>query len=275
MQQSDAPALYRVALGVEYDGSRFYGWQSQKSGIRTVQAALEQALAHVANEPVNVVCAGRTDAGVHGSEQVVHFETHAFREMRAWLFGTNSRLPDDVCVKWASPVDDSFHARFSARNRRYRYVIFSDQVRPAVMSKQVTWTYKTLDVQRMQKAANYLLGEHDFTSFRAVQCQAKSPVRTLMHLRVEQVGGYVVLDVKANAFLHHMVRNLAGVLIKIGAGEAEPEWAKEVLEARDRTQGGVTAPPYGLYLVQAGYPDFELPQQPLGPHFLRGLISDD
>ena len=251
----------RIALGIEYDGSKFSGYQAQAHCVRTVQAALEAAVSTVANQPVTTAGAGRTDAGVHASGQVVHFDTTAERSERAWVYGINANLPKDVCVLWARPVADDFHARFSAERRAYRYVIFSRAVRPTFLAHRVTWDYRELDAGRMAEAARHLLGEHDFSSYRAVACQAKSPVRTLYRLEVQRHGPYTVLDAEANGFLHHMVRNIAGVLSAIGAGEHEPGWAREVLEARDRTVGGVTAPPHGLYLVGVGYPArFGLPQ---------------
>ncbi len=259
----------RYAMGIEYDGNGFYGWQKQKHASNTVQEVLESALSRVANEPLTVVCAGRTDTGVHGTHQVIHFETRAARKDRAWLLGTNTYLPTGVAVRWVRQVSSDFHARFSALERRYRYVICSAEVRPALFSRQVSWTYKSLDIARMQAGADYLLGQHDFSSYRAVACQAKSPVREIRSLTVHQVGHLIVIDVRANAFLQHMIRNIAGVLMRIGAGEAEPIWAQEVLEARDRRLGGVTAPPFGLYFVDVTYPErFDLPASDLGPVFL-------
>lgn len=264
-------APYRYALCIEYAGSCYKGWQKQKADeVPTIQGYVEKALSVVANEAVTVVCAGRTDAGVNGTYQIVHFDTYAKREPRAWVMGTNTHLPSDIAVRWAKPVDDTFHARFSALERRYRYLIYSQEVMPAILSKGVTWTYKLLDVERMRTAGAYLIGEHDFTSYRAVGCQAKSPVRTIRALEVYTSGDLIVIDVTANAFLHHMVRNIAGVLMTVGAGEAEPEWAKAVLDAKDRAKGGVTAPPFGLYFVDVKYPEmFELPKSTLGPYFLN------
>lgn len=250
----------RVALGIEYDGSAFHGWQAQQPGVRTVQDALEVALGKVANHPVRVVCAGRTDTGVHALGQVVHFDSEAQRGERNWLLGSNVNLPHDVSVTWVRQVPEKFHARFSALSRRYRYFILNRPSRSAVLAGRVTWSHRPLDVSRMQQAAPGLLGEHDFSSYRAVACQAKSPVRTLHELKVEQHGEFIVLSLYANAFLHHMVRNIAGVLMAIGRGEQEPAWAKEVLELRDRTLGGVTAPPDGLYFQQVEYPpEFAIP----------------
>ena len=264
----------RIALGIAYNGRYYHGWQRQPSGHISVQEKLEDALSIVANEPIKVMCAGRTDAGVHASAQVVHFDTVAQRPLRAWTHGGNMNLPDDVAIQWAQPVDEKFHARFSATARRYRYVIYNHALRPALMDKEVTWNYRPLDIVSMQKAAAHLVGTHDFSSFRAAACQANSPIRTMHHLNVIAAGDYIVLDVRANAFLHHMIRNLAGLLMKIGAGEAPPEWAMEVLIAKDRRVSAATAKPYGLYFVDAEYDDaFNLPQTPLGPHFLAPWVN--
>ncbi|MGB0467805.1 MAG: tRNA pseudouridine(38-40) synthase TruA [Pontibacterium sp.] len=265
-------APYRYALCIEYQGTHYRGWQRQADGVVSVQGTLEKALSKIANEPVSVICAGRTDACVNATYQIIHFETRAKRDLRAWIMGTNSNLPDDIAVKWAKVVPEHFHARFSALGRRYRYIILSAPVKPALLSKGVTWTHKMLDVGRMNAGAAHLVGEHNFNSYRAVNCQAKSPVREVRALQVYQSGQLIVIDVAANAFLHHMVRNIAGVLMAIGCGEAEPVWAKEVLDAQDRREGGVTAPPYGLYFVDVGYPEqFALPKSELGPYFLTAL----
>lgn len=255
----------RIALGVEYDGTGFCGWQTQ-DGVPTVQDVVEKALSRVANHPVQVVCAGRTDAGVHGKGQVVHFDTEAVRAMRSWVLGANSNLPDSVSVIWARQVSEDFHARFSALARRYRYDILNRPTRPALDRHRACWVHRSLDAARMAAAARYLVGEHDFSSFRALACQAKHPVRTIHHLRVERSGELIRIDVKANAFLHHMVRNIAGVLIEIGTGDRPPEWAGEVLGYRDRTLGGVTAPPDGLSFMAVSYPpEYELPAGPDAP----------
>lgn len=252
--------MMRYAACVEYDGARFSGWQAQAEG-RTVQCCVEQALSKVANHPVGVVCAGRTDAGVHALGQVIHFESDAARTTTAWLRGTNANLPKEIALVWVQSVSESFHARFSAVARRYRYVIFNRDVRPSFLAQRCSWDYRSLDEQRMNQAAQYLIGEHDFSSYRAVACQAKSPVRTLTRLQVTRRHDLLFIDVEANAFLHHMVRNIAGVLMAIGAGEHEPIWAREVLEARDRTLGGVTAHPSGLYFMEAIYPaHFAIPR---------------
>lgn len=249
----------RIAVGVEYDGRDFHGWETQRSG-RTVQAALERALSAVADEPVRTVCAGRTDARVHGLEQVAHFDTVAARSERSWTFGANANLPADVSVLWAYPVDERFHARFSAVSRSYRFVILNRPVRPATLRGRVTWECRALDADAMARAARGLLGEHDFSAFRAAGCQARNPVRTLHQLDVGRKGDFVVLDVRANAFLQHMVRNLAGVLMAIGTGRQPEEWATRVLAGRDRRKGGVTARPDGLYLTGVEYPShFAIP----------------
>lgn len=244
----------RIALGIEYAGQAYYGWQKQDISP-TVQEVLESALSQVANETIRVVCAGRTDTGVHALQQVVHFETTSEREIKAWQFGTNTKLPKDVAVTWAMNVDDDFHARFSAENRTYQYLILNRRARPAVYNNLVTWEYQKLDLERMKVASSCLLGENDFSSFRAASCQAKSPIRTIHHLDINKLGDWYFITVCANAFLHHMVRNIAGVLIAIGKGKKEVSWIEEVLEAKDRTAGGVTAPPHGLYLSDIKYPD--------------------
>lgn len=250
----------RIALGIEYDGRHFHGWQTQQAGVRTVQQVVEQAVAAVANHQVRVHCAGRTDTGVHALEQVIHFETDVERPIKAWVLGVNANLPDDVAVLWAKPVETDFHARFSATARSYRYLILNRKSRSALLAGRATWVHRSLDETRMQRAAETLLGTHDFSSYRALGCQAKSPVRTLRRLNVTRQGEIVMLHVEANAFLHHMVRNLAGVLIAIGKGDAETGWARQVLELKDRTLGGVTAPPDGLYFECVNYPDmFVLP----------------
>jgi tRNA pseudouridine38-40 synthase len=245
----------RVAMGVEYDGSAFRGWQIQEQGVRTVQACLEKALSRVADEPVETVCAGRTDAGVHATGQVIHFDTRAQRLPRSWILGGNSNLPADISVLWACPVTEAFHARFSARARRYRYLILNRRYRSALQRCRVAWYCKPLAAERMAAAAGYLVGEHDFTSFRALGCQARSPVRTVYTLTVQRQGDCIVIDVEANAFLHHMVRNIVGVLLAVGSGERPIPWVQEVLEVRNRALGGVTVPAEGLYLVAVRYPE--------------------
>lgn len=252
----------RIALGIEYDGRPYCGWQYQDHSP-SVQATLEQALSSVADQPIRVICAGRTDTGVHAAEQIVHFDTDVARDEKAWIRGTNVNLPKSISVLWARNVSDTFHARFSAVRRRYRYVIFNRDIRPAFLAGRVAFEYRPLNEARMQEAAQYLLGEHDFNAYRAVACQAKSPIRTVYRLDVTRKDELLLIDIEANAFLHHMVRNIAGVLMTIGAGEQTPQWAKQVLEGRDRSLGGVTGPPDGLYLMEVVYPEeFGLPRLP-------------
>lgn len=247
-------------MGVEYDGTDFHGWQTQDR-VRTVQVALESAIGSVAAHPVTIHCAGRTDAGVHALEQVLHFETRSARSERAWVLGTNVNLPPDCSVSWAHPVPDAFHARFSAVARHYRYRILVRRTRSALERSRALWVHHALDVHVMREAACALVGEHDFSSFRAVACQAKSPIRRIHYLDLSESDGLIELRVGANGFLHHMVRNIVGVLIAVGRGDATPDWTEELLEVRDRTLGGVTAPPQGLYFVRADYPaEFGLPQ---------------
>jgi tRNA pseudouridine38-40 synthase len=261
----------RIAIGVSYDGSAYHGWQTQQPGVASVQSEVEAALSFVADHPVRVVCAGRTDAGVHATAQVIHFDTDALRSERAWLHGANNRLPAGIALQWARAVPESFHARYSAFARRYRYVILNTPVRPSLYARQVTWNHRPLDIARMRMAARHLVGEHDFSSFRAVGCQAKTPVREVTHLELVRQGPLILLDIRANAFLHHMVRNIAGVLMAVGAGKQEPGWVAEVLALRDRRQGGVTAPAYGLYLVAVEYPpEFSIPRPGPGPFFIEG-----
>ncbi len=249
----------RYAVGVEYDGTAFHGWQIQ-DGVRTVQQQLQNALSIVANHQVKVQCAGRTDTGVHAFGQIIHFDSDSNRSIRNWLLGTNVNLPHDVNINWIKPVQDDFHARFSAVSRRYRYVIYNGLTRSAIWRNRAVWERRTLDVGLMQEAARSLIGTHDFSSFRAIGCQAKSPVRTLNRLEVAKNGDIISLELEANAFLHHMVRNIAGVLISIGCGDRLPGWAEEVLEHRDRTLGGVTAQPQGLYFTGVSYPaEFSIP----------------
>ncbi len=256
----------RIALGIEYDGRDFKGWQLQRTGVRTVQGELEAALAQVAAHPVRLGCAGRTDTGVHAIGQVVHFDTAAERQPRNWVLGCNTNLPADIAVHWARPVAEDFHARFLACARSYRYLILNRPTRSSLLHRRVTWVHRPLDARRMHVAAQALIGTHDFSSYRALGCQAKSPVRTLHRLRVQRHGDLIELQVHADAFLHHMIRNIAGVLIAIGRGERPEDWAAEVLQRRDRTQGGVTAPPDGLYFERVWYPDTHaIPPPPAFP----------
>lgn len=253
----------RIALGLEYDGSDFAGWQWQP-GRRTVQAELEAALSRVANQPVRLVCAGRTDAGVHATAQVAHFDTEAARNPRGWVMGGNSLLPADIRVLWARPMPEDFHARTSAIARHYRYVMLNRSMASALHRRQLTVVHAPLDIEPMQRAAHHLTGEHDFSSFRAQGCQSRSPNRFMHFIQVRREGERVLIDLCANAFLHHMVRNIAGVLIAVGTGRRPADWALEVLRARDRTLGGVTAPPDGLYFAGIHYPEsFGLPRHPI------------
>ncbi len=254
----------RIALGISYDGTHYHGWQRQEDAqLPTIQSAVEQALSKVAAHPITIRCAGRTDRGVHGLGQVVHFNTRAQRVNRAWVLGANTHLPRDIRVRWAHEVSDEFHARFSAVARRYCYVIYNGLIKPALLRDQVTTYYFPLNEQAMQEAAQYLIGQHDFTSYRAMQCQAKSPIRTVTRLSVTRRGDFIFIDIQANGFLHHMVRNITGVLMTVGNGQHQPIWAKELLEIKDRTQGAVTAPSSGLYFMEAIYPErFGLPNTP-------------
>ena len=249
----------RLALGLEYDGRAFCGWQTQPSGC-AVQDAAERALAGIAGTPVATICAGRTDTGVHALAQVIHFDPAVERPESAWVRGGNALLPPGVVFLWARPVAADFHARFSALRRRYRYVLLNRPVRPATEAGRVGWFHLPLDVERMQAAAARLVGEHDFSAFRSSECQAKSPVRVMHEVRIERHGEYVVFEFCANAFLHHMVRNLVGTLVYVGKGRQDPEWVSALLAARDRTRAAPTFDAAGLYLAGVEYdPAFALP----------------
>ncbi|HEY2037779.1 MAG TPA: tRNA pseudouridine(38-40) synthase TruA [Steroidobacteraceae bacterium] len=245
--------MVRIAVGLEYEGTRYAGLQTQRSA-ESVQVLVEGALAKVAAEAVSLVCAGRTDAGVHARGQVAHFDTAASRSMRAWMLGANSELPRDISVSWVRPVPAHFHARYSAEARTYRYMIFNRAARSGLLSSRATWVYRPLDAERMAAAAAVLEGEHDFSGFRAAECQAKSPIRRMERLTVTRQGDWLAIEATANAFLHHMVRNIAGLLIRVGKGDAPPSWAAEVLAGRDRRLSAATAPADGLYLWQVRYP---------------------
>jgi len=251
----------RIALKIEYDGSRYAGWQYQIHSP-SVQAVIEAAVGKIADHPVRVIAAGRTDSGVHAWEQIVHFDTLAERPERAWVQGANTHLPDDVRILWARPMPSDFHARTQAIARWYRYRILNRQVASALLRDQATWHHRPLDAERMRIATPHLLGERDFSSFRGPYCQSKSPFRRVYLLEVQRQGEEIAIDIIANAFLHNMVRNIAGVLMAIGSGKHEPDWAATVLAARDRSAAGVTAPPSGLYFAGIWYPDkFGLPRQ--------------
>lgn len=254
----------RIVLGVQYDGAPWQGWQTQLNGL-TVQDKLELALGKFTQQEVSTSCAGRTDAGVHAIEQVVHFDTLLERDMQSWVRGVNTFLPSSIAVRWATEVvtdaDENFHARFSARSRTYQYVLYNNQVRSPLLEGKAGWVFRTLDVDKMREAAVHLLGEHDFSSFRSVQCQAKSPVKTMYAIKIEQRGDLIMFTVHANAFLHHMVRNIIGSLIYVGNGSQPSAWLKELLEAQDRKIAAPTFMADGLYLAKIDYdPKWKLPQ---------------
>ncbi len=259
----------KIALGIEYDGSHFSGWQMQPHGIRTVQGELEKALSIIANEKIQVVCAGRTDTGVHATGQVVHFETQSIRSEKAWVQGVNAHLPDDVSSLWSCEVNEDFSARFTATARQYRYIIFNRRARPAILSKKATWRYDSINVDAMHKAAQALIGEQDFSSFRSSSCQAKHARRNVHYVNVHRSRDFIYIDIKANAFLHHMVRNIVGSLLEVGMGEKSPEWIADLLVLQDRTKAGITAPADGLYMVKVTYPDeYNLPDYFYLPDFI-------
>ena len=255
-----------VALVVEYDGSGFHGWQDQKSSLRTIGGTLGAAVAGVANHGVDLVCAGRTDAGVHACYQVVNFDARVSRSLRSWVLGINSALPPDIRAHWAGAVPEGFSARFAATARRYRYLMLSRETPPALMRERVAWTHHQLDPALMDAAAQYLMGEQDFSAFRAAGCQANTPNREITAISVSACGPFVILDVTANAFLHHMVRNIAGTLMAVGRGDRPVEWVREVLTGLDRRKAGITAAPGGLYLVDIHYPrEYAIPRPLPGP----------
>lgn len=252
--------MAKIALGIEYNGNPYKGWQKQHSGLN-IQGHIEHALSKVADCSIEIICAGRTDTGVHALGQVAHFETSVIRSEKAWLLGANSFLPPGIRIHWVQAVPDEFHARFSAVARRYVYILQNSATRPGVFQQHLAWSFKSLQLQPMQNATQYLLGEHDFSAFRDSDCQAKNPIRDLQLFSVEQKEQLFIFTVKANAFLHHMVRNLVGTLLKVGQGECPPEWIKTILESKQRTQAGITAPAEGLYFMQAYYPEsFILPK---------------
>lgn len=250
----------RVALGISYNGQPYQGWQSQLSG-QTVQDRLEAALARFTTQKTSTLCAGRTDAGVHGLMQVVHFDTVVERSPSAWVRGTNSFLPRDIAIQWACPVPDAFHCRASALSRRYAYILLESQVRPSLEAGRVGWAFRPLALAPMQQAAELLLGEHDFSSFRASACQALSPIKHLQRLAITRRGAYWRFEFEANAFLHHMIRNLMGCLIAVGQGQYPPAWITKVLQARDRKVAAPTFSPDGLYFLGPRYaPHWGLPE---------------
>lgn len=247
--------MQRIALGIEYAGTRYSGWQRQQAPeVPSIQAELEKALSMVANHSVVTVCAGRTDSGVHASAQVVHIDVKTLRSERAWLCGANANLPRDIRVLWAKKVPSEFDARRSAVQRHYRYVVYNNLIRPSLLRDYVTWQYISLDAELMHLAAQNWLGTHDYSSFRAAGCQSRSPIRDISTISVQRSGDLVIFDILANAFLYHMVRNMVGSLFEIGSGKKPVSWAREVLLAKDRSKASVTAPPNGLYLVGVKYP---------------------
>lgn len=266
--------MQRWAACVEYNGANYYGWQIQPETEKSVQTWVERALSHVADESISVVCAGRTDTGVHATAQIIHFETSAPRDARAFTLGANTQLPDDVSMVWAHPVHEEFHARFSARWRRYHYVIQTSPTRPAIYASQVTHVHHPVDWRAVAQASDHLVGMHDFTSLRSVHCQAPNPIREVHFARWYSLGDLKVLDLQANAFLHHMVRNVVGTLLEVGRGKRAPESIPKLLSAKDRAQAGITAPANGLHLVGVGYePGIELPETLRFPSTSLGVVA--
>ncbi|WP_298977762.1 tRNA pseudouridine(38-40) synthase TruA [uncultured Psychrobacter sp.] len=266
----DTPT-YTLAIAIEFLGTHYYGWQRQKE-VLGVQQVLEAAISKVANETVEVVAAGRTDSGVHASNMVAHFVTRAYRPTRNWLRGVNSLLPDDIALRWIQPMPSDFHARFKAIARRYRYITLNQDTRPAILNHQVTHIHQPLDLAAMQKAAADIVGTHDFTSFRAAACQSNQPVRTISHAKLFAHGAFIVFDIQADGFLHHMVRNLMGTLYAIGRHELQPDDLLAILAQKDRTIAPPTAAGDGLYFIKAYYPEeYEslLPKEPLTPIWLN------
>ncbi len=245
--------MTRFALRIEYNGSAFHGWQFQKNRP-SIQEHLESALSRVADEKITVFCAGRTDAGVHATHQIVHYDTTATRALKAWVFGVNAYLPPAIAVRNVYEVDDTFHARFDALSRSYRYIIDNRTTRPAINAGQITWYCLELDALKMNEAAQLLIGEHDFTSFRSSQCESKTPIRCIHSITVVRENHQIIINITANAFLHHMVRNIVGTLLEVGIGRQPPDWVAQVLEARDRRKASITALAAGLYLVGVTYP---------------------
>ncbi|XBC44544.1 MAG: tRNA pseudouridine(38-40) synthase TruA [Buchnera aphidicola (Schlechtendalia peitan)] len=258
----------KIALGIEYQGSNYHGWQCQKF-VLNIQEQVEVALSIIANHTVKIYCAGRTDTGVHSTEQVAHFYTCSIRSYKSWIFGVNHYLPRDISVLWIKEVPKFFHARYSALSRRYRYVIYNYKYRSSVLFKGLYSFYKKLDVIKMNRAARYLIGKHDFTSFRSVNCQSVTPVRRIISLNIFKIHRLVIVDITASSFLHHMVRNIVGCLIDIGISKYSEHWIKELLLSKDRRLASPTAKPEGLYLVKVTYPNiFNLPNSKIGPFFI-------
>lgn len=267
---TEAIRAKRIAFAVSYNGANYHGWQRQLNPpVKTVQAEVEKALSIVAGRNISVICAGRTDTGVHGTYQVIHIEDAPPRSEKAWVMGANSNLPRDISVHWALGMDDEFHARFSANSRTYRYFICDQKIRPAHAYRQVTYERKPLDAQAMNEAAQVLLGEQDFSSFRGAGCQSNSAFRNVTAVKVERRNDLVMLEISANAFLLHMVRNIVGSLLMVGRGERDGDWFAQVLALKDRSKAGMTAAPDGLYLIDVTYPNHpQLPPSDLGPWFM-------
>ena len=262
--------MQRYAVGIEFCGIRYRGWQTQQAGVPSVQETLERVLSKIADDKIILHGAGRTDAGVHATNMVAHFDTHAIRTERGWMMGSNSQLPKDIALQWLQPMGEDFHARFKACARRYRYVIYNAPYRPALLHKQVTHVYQQLDIEKMKEAAKKFRGVHNFESFRAAACQSNQPIRDVTHCELFEHGRYLVLDIQANGFLHHMVRNIVGCLLEVGQGMYDIDHIDSIFAAEDRRAAGMTAPADGLYFIQAYYPEqFALPQLPLGPHWLN------
>ncbi len=255
----------RVVLGIEYSGENYCGWQRQQHSP-SVQEMLENVLAKIADQPIKVFCAGRTDTGVHATGQVVHFDMQGERPKTAWLRGANNHLPKDISIVWSQHVDETFHARFTAISRSYRYIIQNSEAPAATLNGKVTWYRPPLDVNLMQRGAKYLEGKHDFSSFQASSCQANTSTRTIENIRLSQQNNLIFIDIKANAFLHHMVRNIVGCLLRVGEAREVPEFVDKVLALQDRTKAPDTAKPHGLYLVQVGYPEqYNIPTNDISP----------
>lgn len=262
--------MQRYAIGIEFCGTAYRGWQTQQAGVASVQASIEKVLSQIANEAIIIHAAGRTDAGVHATNMIAHFDTTAIRPERGWLMGANSQLPKDISIQWIKGMDEDFHARFKAIARRYRYIIYNAPHRPALLHKQVTHVYQTLDTEKMIAAASKFEGTHNFESFRAAACQSNQPIRYVKHCRLFKHGRYLILDIQADGFLHHMVRNIMGCLLEIGQGLYDIDQIDAMFAAEDRKAAGITAPPDGLYFIQAFYPEqFKLPLSSLGPQWLN------
>ncbi|CEN32313.1 tRNA pseudouridine synthase A [Candidatus Westeberhardia cardiocondylae] len=258
----------KIALSIGYDGSKFFGWQRQKN-LLSIQENIEYALSKIANEKIKTSCASRTDTGVHATSQIIHFNTNKILPINAWTLGVNSNLKKNINVNWAKPVQNNFHARFSAISRRYRYIIYNFPTRPSLFNNGLMHCKKKLNIQNMNFSAKYLLGEKNFVSFRSSKCQSKTSWRNIYLLQIKSINNYIIIDIKANSFLHHMVRNIVGSFIEIGKEKQTKHWIQELLKNKNRKLAGPTAPAKGLYLVEIKYPTkFNLPITPIGPLFL-------